>query len=268
MLDNQYADRPRNVFVEWIKHYYLKLFDGFIYGGDTHENYLRILGVPIGREVYGYNCVDNDLIDRLAKKFRSEEDKKLERTNYFLCVARFIEKKNLPRLILAYADYKAKVSKDEAWKLVLVGDGRERPTIEREIERFGLHCDVELVGRVDDFEEVVRWLVFSKVLILPSSHNEQWGLVVNEAMAANLPIIVSRKCGCASSLVKEGENGFTFDPLYPEQLANHMVWMHKNENRLHAMGQRSFQIVQQYSPETFARNIRDLYQRVSLSTSK
>ena len=268
MLDNQYADRPRNVLVEWIKRIYLRLFDGFIYGGDTHENYLRVLRVPVGREVYGYNCVDNDLINQLANKFRTEGDRELEGTNYFLCVARFIEKKNLPRLISAYADYKSKIKKDEAWKLVLVGDGPERSKIEREIERFGLQHHVKLAGRVDDFEQVIRWLAFAKALILPSSHNEQWGLVVNEAMAANRPVIVSKQCGCASSLVKEGENGFTFDPFEPELLAKHMVWMHVNETKLDEMGRRSFEIVQQYSPESFARNVQWLYQKVSRNTSK
>ena len=45
-----------------------------------------------------------------------------------------------------------------------------------------------------------------------ASSIEQWGLVVNEAMACGLPVIVSRTCGCAGSLVRDGENGTTFDP--------------------------------------------------------
>jgi glycosyltransferase involved in cell wall biosynthesis len=45
-----------------------------------------------------------------------------------------------------------------------------------------------------------------------ASTTEQWGLVVNEAMAAGLPVLVSDRCGCAPDLVEVGVNGFTFDP--------------------------------------------------------
>ena len=46
MLDNQYEDRQRNWFVETVKKIYLKCFDGFVYGGDAHRDYLRRLNVP------------------------------------------------------------------------------------------------------------------------------------------------------------------------------------------------------------------------------
>ena len=45
-----------------------------------------------------------------------------------------------------------------------------------------------------------------------ASTTEQWGLVVNEAMAAGLPVLVSERCGCASDLVAHGINGLLFDP--------------------------------------------------------
>ena len=48
--------------------------------------------------------------------------------------------------------------------------------------------------------------------ILPSRFGETWGLVVNEAMASGLPVLVSEQSGCASTLVKKGINGYTFSP--------------------------------------------------------
>jgi 1,2-diacylglycerol 3-alpha-glucosyltransferase len=47
---------------------------------------------------------------------------------------------------------------------------------------------------------------------IQASTTEQWGLVVNEAMASGLPVLVSERCGCAPDLVKNGVNGYTFDP--------------------------------------------------------
>lgn len=49
-------------------------------------------------------------------------------------------------------------------------------------------------------------------LVLPSLYGETWGLVVNEAMASGIPVLVSRKCGSSETLVRDGVNGFLFDP--------------------------------------------------------
>ena len=54
-----------------------------------------------------------------------------------------------------------------------------------------------------------RWQKFSSM----PAPSEQWGLVVNEAMASGLPVLVSKRCGCAADLVREGVNGFVFRPL-------------------------------------------------------
>ena len=53
---------------------------------------------------------------------------------------------------------------------------------------------------------------YSKIdtLVLPSKHNETWGLVVNEVMTAGILCIVSDKVGCHSDLIDEGKTGFTF----------------------------------------------------------
>ena len=48
----------------------------------------------------------------------------------------------------------------------------------------------------------------SDVFVLPSE-NEPWGLAVNEAMCAKLPIVVSREVGCVADLVRDGVNGYT-----------------------------------------------------------
>ena len=43
-----------------------------------------------------------------------------------------------------------------------------------------------------------------------ASRKDTWALVVNEAMAAGLPVIVSRACGCVDDLVEDGVNGWSF----------------------------------------------------------
>lgn len=260
MLDNQLDDHPRNFLVELIKRVYLRAFNGFIYGGDTHKDYLRHLNVPASHEVHGYNCVDNESIWQATLMARKANRPLFSENDYFLCVARLIPKKNLVRLMHAYAMYVEQCgSAMRPWSLLICGDGPERAGIETAIQALGLVGLVILVGRVDEFDDMVNYYAFARALVLASHENEQWGLVVNEAMASGLPVLVARQCGCASSLVKDGENGFTFDGTSVEPLAAHLQWLHEHADQLQRMGGRSREIIQEYSPENFAKNVLSLY---------
>jgi glycosyltransferase involved in cell wall biosynthesis len=81
---------------------------------------------------------------------------------------------------------------------------------------------------------------------------EQWGLVVNEAMASGLPVLVSNRCGCARDLVKSGVNGFTFDPFNVEQLSELMRDLSLPGFDLAAMGQASQKIISEWGLGRFA----------------
>jgi glycosyltransferase involved in cell wall biosynthesis len=87
--------------------------------------------------------------------------------------------------------------------------------------------------------------------VLPSL-SEPWGLVVNEAMASGLPVLISRRCGCARDLVREGENGFLFDPTRPDELARLMGLVADGGVDRAAMGAASRRIVSGFTVERFA----------------
>ena len=94
----------------------------------------------------------------------------------------------------------------------------------------------------------------AQAFILPSTE-EQWGNVVNESMACGLPVLVSTRCGCATTLVRNGVNGFTFDPLDVGGLAKLMLKFSDGEVDLVAMGQASREIIADWTPDTFADNL-------------
>jgi glycosyltransferase involved in cell wall biosynthesis len=269
MVDNRYEDRTRCRSVELTKSWYLKLFDGFIYGGAPHHRYLTRLGVGEDRMVPGYSCVDNDWIASRADETRAVRREPSGQSEYILCVARLVEKKNWIRLLAAYRAYVDLISRErKPWRLVIGGDGPMRNAIERQIADLGLDELVKMTGQVNDFAEIVRLHALAKVFVLASHHDEQWGLVVNEAMAAARPVLVSQECGCAEDLVRNGESGFTFDPYSPSDLAKKFVWMHAHENRLDDMGRCGRGIVERYSPSEFAKNVKWLYESCVGSSPK
>ena len=89
-----------------------------------------------------------------------------------------------------------------------------------------------------------------------ASTTEQWGLVVNEAMASGLPVLVSNRCGCATDLVQEGRNGFTFDPSNVEQLAQLMLKISAFQPfKLSEFGDASRQIISGFDVAAFGRGL-------------
>ncbi len=87
--------------------------------------------------------------------------------------------KNLGRLLRAFSRVPASAM------LVLIGDGRERPEVERQIQELGLDGRVRLLGFRDDAAAILS--LFD--LFILSSDTEQMPMVVLEAMAAGLPIV-------------------------------------------------------------------------------
>ena len=92
-------------------------------------------------------------------------------------------------------------------RLVMVGDGPEREPLERRVAASPLAHQVVFAGEQND---LVPWLSAADVFLLPSSE-ESFGLAALEAMACEVPVIVSR-VGGLPEVVTHGETGFLFAP--------------------------------------------------------
>jgi glycosyltransferase involved in cell wall biosynthesis len=97
-------------------------------------------------------------------------------------------------------------------------------------------------------------------LVLPSI-SEPWGLVVNEAMAAGLPVLVSYRCGCVPELVQHGVNGYLCDPFDTEEMTQFLGVMSSETADAEKMGEASRRIVAQYTPETWAQTLAECIER-------
>lgn len=261
MSESTAGDEARASWREAIKRRLVRAYSAALAGGKPQVDYLVELGMPRERIFTGYDAVDNEYFAQSAKEVRSKQDEVRRGyglpENYFLASARFIEKKNLFRLLNAYAAYRERLSPvtshSSPWSLVLLGDGPLRSDLRHLISDLRLDGHVHLPG-FKQYEELPVYYGLANVFIHAST-SEQWGLVVNEAMAAGLPVLVSQRCGCARDLVQEGRNGFTFDPQDESQMAGLMLQVSSTPAMLAAMGAVSSEIISDWGPNHFARGL-------------
>jgi glycosyltransferase involved in cell wall biosynthesis len=266
MSESARRDESRTRWKEAIKRRIAGLYSAAIVGGERHVEYLSELGMPRERIFTGYDVVDNHYFRQKAEEIRSQtlevRQKHALPENYFLASARFVEKKNLARLVQAYAEYRrrwevrsgnSEVRDDGApWDLVLLGDGPLRATLNSQLSTLNLNAHVHLPG-FRPYNELPAYYALAKAFVHAST-TEQWGLVVNEAVASGLPVIVSSRCGCAPELVNG--NGVTFDPTDDDELATRLLEMASlsDEERKH-LGNNSYLIAANFAPERFGEGL-------------
>jgi glycosyltransferase involved in cell wall biosynthesis len=262
MTETTQGDHERVWWKEAAKGHLIRtLFDAAIAGGSRHVAYLGELKFPTSRIGRFYDVVDNEFFrNGAARARRTETPSQFQLPDrYFLYVGRLAPEKNLEALVRTFAAVRIRGSQSS---LVLVGDGPLRPRLERQVQEAGLGPYVRFAG-LKSTAEILPYYAFAHAFVLPS-RQEPWGLVVNEALAAGLPVIVSNRCGCANDLVAHGINGFLFDADREEELTD-FLWRVDQwgpQERAFA-GRRSEELVSRYSPSNWAEEVLRLVRTVS-----
>lgn len=258
MSETKWDDEPRWWWKEYLKYLlYIRKFDAAIVGGKQHRDYLTKLGFARNKIFLGYDAVDNNYFTQQAAIARENSEAarkrqpKIPSKPYFLTVTRLLKRKNLHRLIEAFVTYRHKVDINEAWDLVICGSGEEQTAIQSFINQTNLQDCIHLPGFIG-YQDIGDWYGMANALIHPALQ-EPWGLVVNEACAAGLPILCSRTVGAGCEMVRDGQNGWLFDPKSIEEISHALLKMHHLDvNSRIKMGRFSQQIVANYSPEYFS----------------
>ena len=213
MSETNSWDFARKPVAEWVKRRIVAHYSAGLVTSDSQARYLVDLGLREAAIFRGYNAVDNTYFAQAAAATTMPGGlPEAIRGRYFLTSNRFIEKKNLARLLDAYAAFRRGRSDDPAdWPLVLLGDGELRGALEAQRATLGLTAHVLMPGfrQIDELPQFYG----TAGAFVHASTTEQWGLVVNEAMASDLPVAISNRCGCAEVLVEDGVTGLLFDPL-------------------------------------------------------
>lgn len=253
MSASQQHDGSRSAYRELIKSRIVKCCHAALVGGRQQGAYVNQLGMSADRIFHGYDAVDNDHFREGADQARGK-DAELRRELglpqlYLLASGRFIAKKNLPRLVAAFGDALARTGAQH--HLVILGDGIERAQIVNAIRAAGLEGRVHVPG-FQSYDRLPIYYGLAEAFVHVSLA-EQWGLVINEAAAAGLPLIVSSPCGATAELVEEGANGFVVEPTDMASMTGAMAGlMLATADARAAMGERSREIVADWGPDRFA----------------
>jgi len=237
--------------VESLKTCFVKRCDGFVVPGKSAFEYLRSLGAPAARISIAPNAVDNTFFAAQAEKVKRNPAAFREKfglpRRFILFVGRLVPEKGVFDLLQAYAKLERGLRSEVG--LVFAGDGASREKLAQQAKRIGpgTVCFPGFAQR----EDLAGLYALAETLVLPT-HSDPWGLVVNEAMACGLPIIVSSVAGCSADLVEDGWNGYVVPPCDAEKLSvaiNSLVGQPELKLR---MSTHSSERIRNYSPEACA----------------
>ena len=227
-----------------IKSIVIKNADYIFGNGTVSKRYFNeVFGYPLDKIYNQYLTVDSNKISRLYKdkeKYRKEYREKLridKNEKVLIYSGRLIDIKNVDSVIKAIS----KLNQNDLTFLITGGGELEQ---ELKILSDNLGVKTIITGFMSDQEELFKHYFVGDALILPSSVYEVWGLVVNEAMFAGLPVLVSEICGCSLDLVKEGENGYIINPLDINDISHKIEKVIYNNKK---MGNQSLDIIKHWT---------------------
>lgn len=227
--------------------------NGYVANGILTKQYLVSQGVKTEKIFTGGMCADS--FDLAQNVFSMNKDDILSfKQQVFGCVpsgvsfvfvGRMIPLKGISYLLQGWKKH-IKTHPDD--KLLLVGDGTELPKFKAE---FNGDNSVIFTGGIN-YSMIYKYYAISDVFIIPTLE-DNWSLVVPEAMACGLPVACSIYNGCHPELIYKDVNGITFDPLNQRSVTDTLHYFHTVD--LKQFGKKSIEIEKDFNPHNTAKNV-------------
>lgn len=186
----------------------LRAFDAALYVGEQSRRYWRHYGYPAHRMFFAPHCVDNDWFSARATEGARDALRAAHGISPETKVALFAGKLLPFKRPLDLVSAASILRREGVMLSVLVaGSG----PLEAQMAELAASSGVPLVN-LGFCNQSIMPSVFAAadLVVLPSSSDETWGLVINEALACGKPVVVSDACGCAADLAADGTAGATF----------------------------------------------------------
>lgn len=246
-----YTERNNSKFKTWTRKVTDKLIKGYLVNGAETKKYLLSIGVNESKIHIGGMSADSEglrngiaiLSEEEKTKFKSRFQKK--KGLVYLFSGRVEELKGAPHLLAAWMEH-SKQYPDDIIVLIGMGDKYE----ELKMKYKDVHS-IFLEGSVE-YQNVYKYYAIADVFILPTLQ-DNWSLVIPEAMSCGLPVATSIYNGCHSELISEGENGTVFDPFKQESIVQSLDFFHGKD--LKQMGLKSKEIEKNFNTENCAQRV-------------
>ena len=210
------------------------LFD-FAWGaGKPQASYMRRIGFPKDRIRTGMVTADTT---KFAALYAPDRD---PWPHTFLYIGRYVPVKNMRRMERAFLKALERMPGSD-WRLCCIGGG---PLWDERTQ----HPRIEHLGYKSP-QEIQRFIPQAGAFVLPSVF-EPWGVVVQEAAQMGLPLLCSNTVQATTAFLEPGKNGFTFDPLDENAIAEALCRaMALPDDALRAMGRESHRLGMAYTTE-------------------
>jgi len=233
--------------LELAKRLMLRTAAGFVVPGRAAADYLVSLGAPSDRIAIAPNAVDLTVFEEGVARERGRRDELRAELGLegctFLCVSRLSPEKGVDVLVRAFDGVPG--------ELVLVGDGPDRRRV------ADLAGDrVRLLGRIER-DELLGWYAAADAYVMPS-RSETWGMAMQEAAAAGLPLIASEAPGAGHDLIEPGVNGFRVPVEDVEALRGALERVAADADWREAASRRTRELAAGYTPEAWAMGVETL----------
>lgn len=232
-------------------------------GSLTGEYVKLLLGWDDSRLTYGHMVADVEGLRRQVKAISEEKSQRLRNQlgiheTMLLYVGQLISRKGVQELLSAYAHIAEKLPN---MTLVMVGGGPLEEELRMRIKEEKIP-NVVITGRVD-YDNVATYYRAADCFILPTTE-DNWSLVVPEAMACGLPVATTIYNGCHPELVHP-ENGWVFDSLNPKSIEDTLMEIYSHREQLPEMGKASERIV---ADETAERAAQSIMEAINIAMSR
>jgi N-acetyl-alpha-D-glucosaminyl L-malate synthase BshA len=148
-------------------------------------------------------------------------------------------------------------------KLLMVGDGPERPIAEDLARQFGIEADIRFLGKQEQMEDI---LAVSDLFLLPSEY-ESFGLVALEAMAAST-VVISSNAGGLCEINIDGKTGYTANVGDVETMSNKAIELLKDEAKLKAFKHNALEQAKRFDIHNIIPIYEELYSRFCRKENK
>lgn len=245
----KHTEKHVQFFRTWYRKLVSRWIDHICCNGSLCKEYTMALGYPESQISTGQMAADSEQLAQACKDIAPSAISEL-RAKYnlgnkliFLYVGRLIERKGIRQLLEAW-----NVAKPDEAVLLLVGDGPERAYLEDFCKQHNLHNVV--FGGAIDYDSIAIFYRSADCFIIPTLQ-DNWSLVVPEAMSCGLPVATSIYNGCHPELIHP-ENGWTFDPYDIQGTAEVLKSIVARKAKLPSMGAASRAIIASYTPRQAA----------------